>query len=198
MNPKRMLLVAALAAAGFLAAAEIPAAPAGRNSGIASSGPRHSTAAPASRGDFRPSHPGGHRPGPGTHWNRSHHGHSNWGWGLGLAIGVPWALGWYDPFWGGPTYYAPYAPYAYGPAYRGYSEGYACAQDEDCWRERLAGSEPAPPTTEVAPAAPGEEGGPTQRPLHLNYCDSARAWFPHVRTCPGGWRLVTPDYGAAR
>jgi hypothetical protein len=66
-------------------------------------------------------------------------------------------------------------------------------QGAACWQERAAG-EPTPPTTEVAPAAPGEDGGPTQRPLHLNYCDSARAWYPQVRTCLSGWRLVRPEY----
>ncbi len=171
MDAKRIALVAALAAAGMLIVAELPAAPSPRGGG----------------------RPGGH----GSHgsWHGSHGGHwrgSDWGWGLGLAIGVPWALGWYDPWYWGPAYYP---SHAYGPAYRGY--GYACEQDEDCWRERLARTEPAPPTTEVAPAVPGEEGGPTQRPLHLNYCDSAKAWFPHVRACPGGWRLVLPEYNRA-
>jgi hypothetical protein len=197
MNIKRIVLVVSLAVAGLLGAAEIPAAPASRSHGISVSGPRHPGAAPSHRGNFRPSHPGSHRPSPGTHWNRGHWNNSHWGWGLGLGIGVPWALGWYDPFWG-PAWghaYSYYPPYAYGPVYRGY--GYACEQDEDCWRERQSRSEPAAPTTEVAPAAPGEEGGPTQRPLHLNYCDSAKAWFPHVRTCPGGWRLVLPDYRIA-
>jgi hypothetical protein len=61
-------------------------------------------------------------------------------------------------------------------------------------RERYAGSEPTPPTTQVAPAPGAGEGGPNERPLHLNYCDAARAWFPQVRTCPGGWRLVLPEY----
>ena len=192
MNPKRIALLACLAAAGILGVAEVPAAPVSRHGGGSVSGPRHSGAAPSHGGSFRPSHPGNRGPGPGTHWNRGHWSHSGWGWGLGLAFGVPWALGWYDPWWG-PLYYP---PYPYGPAYRSY--GYSCAEDEDCWRESLARSEPAPPTTEVAPAAPGEDGGPTQRPLHLNYCDSARAWFPYVRTCPGGWRLVLPEYDRNR
>jgi hypothetical protein len=61
-------------------------------------------------------------------------------------------------------------------------------------RERLSSAQPVEPTTQVPPPAPGEDGGPTQRPLHLNYCDSARAWFPHVRSCPGGWRLILPEY----
>ena len=196
MSPKGIVLVAAVAAAGVLAAADVSAAPAGHASAMAGSG-----AAPGHRGSHRLSHPGGQRPGRGGHGHGGYHGHSNWeghsnwGWGLGLglAYGVPWALGWHDPFWWGSTYYA---PYAYGPVYGSY--GYACGLDDDCMRERLARSEPAPPTTEVAPAAPGEAGGPVQRPLHLNYCDSAGAWFPYVRTCPGGWRFVAPEFGAPR
>lgn len=195
MDAKRIALVAALAAAGMLMVAEAPAAPSPRGGGPVASGPRHPGGG-GHRPDFRPGRPGGH----GSHgsWHGSHGGHwrgSDWGWGLGLAIGVPWALGWYDPWYWGPSW-SYYPSHAYGPVYRGY--GYACEQDEDCWRERLARTEPAPPTTEVAPAAPGEEGGPTRRPLHLNYCDSANAWFPHVRACPGGWRLVLPEYGAVR
>ncbi|HEX4943131.1 MAG TPA: hypothetical protein VFV55_02190 [Usitatibacteraceae bacterium] len=196
MNPMRIALIACLAAAGLAGISEAPAAANSRSSGASSSGPRFSGAAPAHRGGFGQSHSGNHRPGSGARWNGGnwdHRSHSHWGWGLGLAFGVPWALGWYDPWYWGPAYYPPY--YGYGPVYRSY--GYACEQDEDCWRERQSRGEPAPATTEVAPAAPGEEGGPTQRPLHLNYCDSAKAWYPHVRTCPGGWRLVRPDYNPA-
>ena len=194
MRMNRIALLACLAAAGSLGVTDVAAASLPRPHGISVSGSRHSGAAPARSGSFRSSHPGSHRPTPGTHWGRGYRDNSHWGWGLGLAIGVPWALGWYDPYWGPSWGHSYYPPYAYGPPYRSY--GYACEQDEDCWREHVAPSEPAPPTTEVAPAAPGEEGGPTQRPLHLNYCDSAKAWFPHVRTCPGGWRLVRPDYTA--
>ncbi len=187
MSMMRIALLACLSGAGLAGVAETPAAPVGRP-GIAVSSPGRPVAGPSHRGVGRP---GGHRLAPRLHWRGSHGGHSHWGWGLGLAIGVPWVLGWHDPWWSS-TYYP---PYAYGPIYRHYGD--ACEQDEDCWRERLARSEPAPPATEVAPAAPSEEGGPTQRPLHLNYCDSAKAWFPHVRTCPGGWRHVRPDYRSA-
>lgn len=194
MRPKRVALFACLLAAGLAGAAQAPAAPAFSASVVSISGSRHSGARPSNVDRFRPSHPGSHRPFPGNRWGYGNRGYSHWGWGLGLAIGVPWALGWYDPWWG-PAYSL---PYAHGPYYRSYSPGYPCAQDEDCWRERLSRNEPVPPTTEAAPAAPGEDGGPTQRPFHLNYCDSAKAWFPHVRTCPEGWRLVLPEYDRSR
>jgi hypothetical protein len=204
MEPKRIALAAVVAAAGLLVAADIPAAPApgGRPGGGGMSagprspgaGPRTPGAGPGSGGHYRPAHPGGgHRPGGwqgGSYRGHGHyHGHSGgsyWGWGV--AVGVPWALGWYDPYWWGPWYSYP----SYGYAYPRY--GYACGPYDDCWRDYAARSEPTPPTTEVGPVATAEEGGPTQRPLHLNWCESARAWYPNVKTCPGGWKLVTPDY----
>lgn len=148
---------------------------------------------------------GGHHPGgghyQGSHYRggHSHYGHSHGGyWGWGVSLGVPWGWGWYDPLWygwgwgyGGP--YAGYPAYGYAAPY-----GYGCWPYGDCYREQVARSEPTPPTTEVPPPAPGESGLPTQRPLHLNYCDSAQAWFPKVRSCPGGWRLVLPDYSPGR
>jgi hypothetical protein len=182
MNRARQSLLACLAAATSVSLALAPlsasAAPRGHGGGVSGShGGYHAPGAPG-RGSDR-------------HWGHSrYHGSSGWGWGLGLAFGIPWALGWYDPWWWGPGYY--YPSYAYGPVYRGYAD--ACAQDEDCWGERLARAAPPPPTTQVEPASPGE---PTQHPLHLNYCDSAKAWFPQVRECPGGWRLVLPQYERA-
>jgi hypothetical protein len=29
-------------------------------------------------------------------------------------------------------------------------------------------------------------------PSQWNYCPSVGAYFPYVRTCPGGWRIVVP------
>jgi len=33
---------------------------------------------------------------------------------------------------------------------------------------------------------------PQQGPLYMNYCESARAYFPKVTTCPEGWKLSNP------
>lgn len=186
MSTMRIALLACLAGAGLAGVAEAPAAPVSKHSGAFA--PRHH-AIPSNRGIGRH---GGHRSAPGAHWHGGHWNRSHWGWGLGLAIGVPWVLGWHDPWWSLSPYPAYSYSHSYDPGFR--HHGYVCEQDEDCWRERLSRSEPAAPTTEVAPAAAGAEGGPTERPLHLNYCDAAKAWFPHVRTCPEGWRLVRPDY----
>jgi hypothetical protein len=179
-------VVACLAAAGLLAGL----------SPDAFAAPRPIAASPG--GGNRPSHPGGS---PGGHYGGHgyHHGHPGgyypgwgWGWGWGIGFGVPWALGWYGPGWGYPTYrYGP-AYGAYGPAYGGYPN--SCGMDEDCMRAQFSRAEGQAPSARIPPPAPGPEGGPTQRPLHLNYCDSARAWFPQVPSCPGGWRLVLPEY----
>lgn len=174
MNPTCKVLVASLAAA-LLAVASV------------------AEGAPRQGGGARPGHSGGsgYRHHGGSGHGHGYHGGSSWGWGI--AVGVPWALGLYDPYWYGGSYY-PYPAYGYAPPYSGYGYGYGCGPYGECWREGMARAEPTPPTTEVPPAATGEDGGPTQRPLHLNYCESARAWFPHVRTCPGGWRLVRPEF----
>ncbi len=185
MSAFRLSTLAVAATAGLvgLAAMAAPHEGAGRAPGASS--PAH--------GSFRPGPSSGHRPGyPGRPGGHHSGGHSYWGWGLGLALTAPWALGWSDP-WGGSPWYGPYPSYAYGPPYRYAYPGVACEQDEDCWRARTAPAEPAAPTT-VAPVVPNDAGAPTERPLHLNYCDSAKAWFPHVRSCPEGWRLVRPQY----
>jgi hypothetical protein len=167
MKPTRQVLVASLAATVLAMAS------------MAEGAPRHGGS--------------GYRHAGGSGHGHGYHGGAHWGWGI--ALGVPWALGWYAPYGAGGAYY-PYPAYGYAPPYAGYGYGYGCGPFGECGRDPMARMEPTPPTTEVPPAAPGEEGGPTQRPLHLNYCESARAWFPHVRTCPGGWRLVRPEYSA--
>lgn len=169
MNPKRTIVLGLLAALALALAPEVPAA----------SGAKHF--AGGHGGSYRPGGHWGFRPGNGHHYG-------GWGWGLGwgLALGIPLAYALHDPYWG-PAYYP---SYAYGPAYRGPGEG--CGDDEECWRARVAPAEPQAPTTQVPAPAAGE--GPSQRPLHLNYCDAARAWYPQVRTCPSGWRLIRPEY----
>jgi len=185
MIPPRKAFLACLLAVAAFAALPVASAPAQR---------------PSSGGPGFGGHAGygGHGRHGGSHGHSGHSGYrggSYWGWGL--AVGIPWGLGWY----GSAAWGYPYSPaYAYGIAYPDYgmaypAYGYSCAYGQDCWR--AAQAEPTPPSTVVPPPAPGKDGGPTRRPLHLNYCDSARAWFPHVRSCPGGWRLVLPEYNPA-
>ncbi len=44
------------------------------------------------------------------------------------------------------------------------------------------------PTTQVVPGP----GAPNQGPLYMNYCESAKAYYPKVTTCPEGWKFIAP------
>ena len=170
MKVTAKLLVAALAVAGLAVTSEAVA----QNRGSAS-GPRagatHSGA----------SHAGG------RHWGGSHRG-ANWGhghrWGgrgywygprVGFYFGAPLLIG----GWGWPYYY----DYAYPRSTAVYREVESYPQSYVEQPGQIL-----PSTTEV----PRSEGAPTQAPLYMNYCESARAYFPKVTTCPEGWRLATP------
>jgi hypothetical protein len=108
------------------------------------------------------------------------HGHRHWG-----------HRHWY-PSWG--FYFgAPLIASAWGWPYYDYWYGYGGPRV--VYRDVLRDSYPegvmvGPPvsTTEV----PRGDGAPTQGPLYMNYCESAKAYFPKVTSCPEGWRLATP------
>lgn len=117
-------------------------------------------------------------------WSGSHGG--SWGhgggWGrsggywrprVGLFIGAPLLIGGF----GWPYYYD----------YWGYPRTTVIYRDvEPAYFE-----EPGElmPSTEV----PRGEGAPSQAPLYMNYCESAKAYFPKVTSCPEGWKLATPS-----
>ena len=45
---------------------------------------------------------------------------------------------------------------------------------------------------EVAPSQVvprDQQGAPTQAPAYRNFCESARAYYPKVTSCPEGWRF---------
>jgi hypothetical protein len=121
---------------------------------------------------------GAHWGGHGGHWSGGHWGghwggwHGWWGPRVGFYFGVPLYWGW--PYWWDGYYYPYYAypvyPYAYGPAYYGPAGG---------------SSEPPAETTQV----PRGPGAPTQEPAYRNYCQSAKAYYPKVTSCPEGWRF---------
>ena len=103
------------------------------------------------------------------HWSGGHH--SYWGPRFGVYIGAPVLFGSY--YWGHPYY--------------GYYPGSTVVYREV---ERLPVTEGGEPitTTEV----PRSEGAPTQGPLYMNYCASAKAYFPKVTQCPEGWKFIAP------
>ena len=74
---------------------------------------------------------------------------------------------------GGPAFYP--APYYYPPAYYYY-----------------------PPTVVVPPSPETyrERGDATNEDSTQNdwyYCADAKAYYPYVKQCPGGWQRVTPQ-----
>lgn len=85
---------------------------------------------------------------------------------FGVNIGPAWG-----PYWGPRVYPGPvYYPY---PAY-----------------PTVVVTQPAPPPVyvEQAPqaAAPMQNG-------YWYYCEGARAYYPYVKECPGGWQQVVPQ-----
>ena len=184
---KKLLWAAILAAGGTLVAVESEAqSAASRGGGSSGASARGATAGGGhmgSRGAGRGGNHGGHG-GHGGHGHGGHHhghghGHGYWGgyypyypgWGFYWGIPAYWSA-WY---WGAPYWYDYYPGGAviYREVERapGYPEG-----------------EIGPATTEV----PRGGGAPTQGPAYQNYCESAKAYFPRVTTCPEGWKLSTP------
>jgi hypothetical protein len=123
------------------------------------------------------SHAGGFH--GGGHFSGGHFGGHRFFSGprVGVFIGAPLLFGpWY---WGYPYDY--YYPYYYPRTVYmdGAPEGYAAPYPE--------GEMQPAPTTQVAPNAPG---APAQAPAYMNYCESAKAYFPKVTACPEGWKFL--------
>lgn len=70
-----------------------------------------------------------------------------------------------DPFW--PYYYP--APYYYPPVV----------------------TVPSPPPVYIERGSTIDEAAPA--PAYWYYCDEARAYYPYVKQCPGGWQRVAPQ-----
>lgn len=174
-------LLVALAAGGTLVAAQAQAqqSPATRGERPAAATPR-SSAAPAGN-SAGVDHAGRHRD---RGWSGSgrwagHHHHGYWGgyrhwaprWSFYFGVPVLWG----SAYWG--------APYWYG-SYPGNTVIYRETERDGPFAEHRLG----PATTEV----PRGAGVPAQGPLYMNYCESAKAYFPKVTTCPEGWKFVKP------
>ena len=199
MKAIKSLLVAAVAVAGISALAfDVEAARGGGGGGGARSGGSHGGSWGGGRGAAvhgGGGHGGGHGGGGGWHGGGGHgghyyghghygHGHYSYGgyypyywWGWPLA----WSAAWY---WGYPYYYDYYYPRAvyYDPVVNRYP-----AQYPDGVMEPMPqGGGGMPPTTSVAP----DPGAPTQGPAYMNYCESAKAYYPKVTSCPEGWKFL--------
>jgi hypothetical protein len=129
---------------------------------------------------------GGSWHGSAWHGGGYHGGYYHGGYGhyhstaVGFYFGAPWVWG---PWYWGWGY--PYYGYGY-PAYAPYGD-YPAAPGPDAGGGYPEGTMEGPPTTEVDPNAPG---APTQAPAYMNYCVSAKAYFPKVTSCPEGWKFV--------
>lgn len=167
----KLLAVAALAAGGTLAALDVQAqSPTAR-------GARGSAAMPRSAGVDA-----GGRSWSGNHGNWSGGGHWNGGrWHGSRYWGPRWSFYFGVPvFWGGYYWGAPY----WYDSYPGTTVIYREVEREASFPEGRI----VPPTTEI----PRGDALPSQGPLYMNYCESAKAYFPKVTTCPEGWKLKSP------
>ncbi len=122
------------------------------------------------------SHGGGHwggGHGGGRHWGGGHWhggGHRYWYPRVGFYAGAP--LLWSAWYWGWPYSYYPRTVVYDRVIERDYVERYPEGVME--------------PSTDV----PRGEGAPTQGPAYMNYCESSRAYYPKVTSCPEGWKFI--------
>jgi hypothetical protein len=176
----KLLAAATLAAAGMLVVVQAEAADRGQ---------RGSGASGVARGGQGVTHgtSSGYR-GSGNHWRGSNwRGHGHWG-GYRYWPGSRWGFYYGVPLFLGAAYGWPYY-YDYDRYY--YPRSAVIYRDAEPYPQSFPEGEigPAPATTEV----PRGEGAPSRGPLYMNYCESAKAYFPKVTTCPEGWRLATPS-----
>ena len=175
MKATRTLLVAALAAAGLAATAYAQNPTTRSSKSLNLSGSRGAPSAP-SHGNWNR---GGSWHRGGGHWHGHHHHHHWRGARWGFYFGAP--ILWSTWYWGWPHYgYHPFY-YPHTVFYREV-ERYPMSYPEGTMRD-------AEPTTDIGPRT---EGAPRQGPLYMNYCESAKAYFPKVTSCPEGWKMTSP------
>jgi len=137
-------------------------------------------------------HGGGHWSGhsggttySGGHWGNGHWAGSHW-------YGGHWGYhgGWYARptvgfYFGFPLFWGPWWDTYYYPAY--YYPG-----ERVIYREVVG--EPQPIEGTMQPPASGTSAAPAAaNPLSTNYCASAKAYFPQVKSCPEGWQHTAPN-----
>lgn len=171
MKALRALVVAALGAGGLATTADAVSADA-RSTARPSGATTHHWSANRSTG-----HSTGRTAGTssGHRWSGHHQGH--WRGSVGFYFGVPlfWPSSYY---WGHPYYYDSF----YYPRTVIYEvERHPMSHPE--------GEMAAPPATEVQRGP----GAPTQGPLYMNFCESAKAYYPKVTSCPEGWKFLAPS-----
>jgi hypothetical protein len=111
----------------------------------------------------------GARPAYSGHWSGGHWRGGWYGPRVGFYVGAP--ILWSAWYWGYPYYYPYYYDYYY--------------PRPPVVVERYPDYEPGP-TTEAPPGP----GAPAQGPTYMNYCESSKAYYPKVTTCPEGWKFL--------
>jgi hypothetical protein len=86
-------------------------------------------------------------------------------------------------YFGVPLFWGSYYGYPY---YYDYPSTTVIYRDRDA--EPYPMAEPMEDEATLLP--PNAEGAPTQGPTYMNYCDSAKAYYPKVTQCPEGWKFV--------
>lgn len=100
---------------------------------------------------------------------------------LAASLGTAWADRGHvhfgvtvGPYWG-PAYYQPY-PHYYQPYYQPYYSPVVIER-------------PVAPQVYIQ-QAPVQASAPDN---YWYYCNAARAYYPYVKDCPGGWQRVAPQ-----
>jgi hypothetical protein len=102
------------------------------------------------------------------------HGHPRSSFYFGYyGPGYWWGPGYWPGYWWGPGYWTPRYGYVY-PPYGGYYPPAYVAPDPPVYIERDAPAEPAVP-------------------VWWYWCAEAKAYYPYVKECPGGWQRVAPQ-----
>lgn len=111
----------------------------------------------------------------GGHRGGYHRGHAGGHVSFGVTIG---------PYWGAPWFYPPPA-YFYRPYYLPYYPQVVVERQAPLvYVERQA-----EPVAQLAPASP-VVAAPAN---YWYYCTAAKAYYPYVGDCPGGWQRVLPQ-----
>jgi hypothetical protein len=152
------------------------AAPQQGNAGVSSGGGYHGGV----------SHGGGHYGGGsrGYGYHGGSHGYSRGYYGGGYR---GYYGGHHHGYWGGGWY--PWYPYygfgfVFPPVYYGYpyypgSYGYS--------------GDPYPYANDYSSLQPDAYSEPEPQTYYWYYCEAAQAYYPYVKSCPGGWKKELPN-----
>lgn len=130
-------------------------------------GGSHGSAGGGRPGGFHGGRPGGFHGAPGRSFHHSGFRHGRAFVGTRVFIGGGWG-----PYWGPyPWWYPPYYPPYYSPYY----------------------AAPVAPVVVEPPTYIEQSPVQSAPPSYWYYCEGARAYYPYVQQCPGGWLTVVPQ-----